>query len=102
MILKKTVLEKNSIKSKKKKITSLKEEIDTLKDDLRSDDRIIILKSDVDKSYNSVIREEKKIGRDQERIEELQETLSLKIDKLDKLNTFLENSSLISFLTKCP
>ena len=79
-----------SLKEKKKEISCLKEEIDKIKDDLRNSDKETILKSQLDKAYNRVIREEKRIGEDEEKIEALQEVLTGKTQSLEKLNSFLE------------
>jgi len=79
------------LKEKRRELTELKEEIDTLKDDLRNEDSAIVLKTDVEKVYDSVIKEENKIGRDEDKIEKLQHKLQTKTEKLNKLNEFLDN-----------
>ena len=79
------------LSAEKRLIADLKDEIDKLKDDLRNNDKEVVLRSDIDKAYNAVINEEKKISSDEDRIECLQSELTTKLSKLTKLNNFLND-----------
>ncbi len=75
----------------KKQMIVLKDEIDTLKDDLRSSNDSFILKSDVDKAYNQCLSLEILIQKDEDRIDELTDTIQVRKEKLENLNLFLDN-----------
>ena len=74
-------------------IITLKEDIDKLKDEMRSDSTIV-LESDVKKSYNRLVKTERRVSDDEEEIDNIKINIREKQKKLKALNDFLDGGIL--------
>ena len=83
----------NLLNNINKNIIVLKEDIDKLKDEMRSDSTVV-LKSDVKKAYDKLIKTEQKISEDEEEISNIKIKIREKQKKFKILNEFLNSDIL--------